>query len=186
MSCFDWRTRLLCPGVSPALRSWLTEPGSLTARCQSLCSHFTVKLLHYGLTRPLPDERGGRQCAKVREVILACDGVPVIFAHTRLCTVAPGGLYKTTTDYSGRGLLARWLARLGLRSLGSLLFSHPGFIRGEIEYCRLDSRHPLFQRVAEFSHPAGTLWARRSLHQLGNQAVLVTEVFLPAIETLGT
>jgi chorismate--pyruvate lyase len=84
-----------------------------------------------------------------------------------------------------RGLLSHWLAGLGVRSLGSLLFAHPGFVRGEIEYLRLDSRHPLFQRVARIALPEETLWARRSLHQLGKQAVLVTEVFLPAIETLG-
>jgi chorismate--pyruvate lyase len=184
MSCFDWRTRLPGRGISPVLRSWLTEPGSLTARCQALCSHFSVQLLHYGFARPLADEGGGRSRLKVREVLLACDGVPVIFAHTTLCTVAlsnhPAG--------QSRGRLSRWLARLGSRSLGSLLFAHPGFTRGEIEYCRLDARHSLFQRVTgrlgNLGQPSGPLWARRSRHSLGGQTVMVTEVFLPAIELL--
>jgi chorismate--pyruvate lyase len=180
MGRFDWRTRLLGRGISPALRSWLTEPGSLTARCQSLCSHFTVQLLHYGFARSLAGEGGSRARSKVREVLLACDGVPVIFAHTTLCTAAlsnhPAG--------QSRGQLSRWLARLGSRSLGSLLFAHPGFARGEIEYCRLDARHPLFQRVIAVCQPFGPLWARRSRHSLGGQTVLVTEVFLPAIELL--
>ena len=183
MSRVIWRTSLVRRGISPALRSWLTEPGSLTARCQSRCEKFMVKVLHYGYFRALADEgRGGRQhqLAKVREVLLSCDGIPVIFAHTSLCTLALSNLPARQS----RGPLSRWLARLGSRSLGSLLFAHPGFRRGEIEYCRLDARHPLFQRVAEVCPLPGQLWARRSRHSLGGQTVLVTEVFLPAIETL--
>ena len=183
MSRFVWRTRLLGRGISPVLRSWLTEPGSLTARCQALCSRFNVQLLNYGFSRPLLGEPGARQGGKVREVLLCCDGIPVIFAHTALSIASlrkcPEG------EISPRGLLSRWLEGLGVRSLGSLLFAHPGFVRGEIEYLRLDSRHPLFQRVAQLVLPETTLWARRSRHKLGKQAVLVTEIFLPAIERLG-
>jgi chorismate lyase len=97
--------------------------------------------------------------------------VPVIFAHTTLSTAT-------------NGRLTRWLSRLGSRSLGSLLFSWPGFRRGTIEYCRLDVRHPLFQRAAVHGVSGKYLWARRSLHRLGGQQVLVTEVFLPAITGL--
>jgi chorismate--pyruvate lyase len=183
MSRFVWRTRLLGRGISPVLRSWLIEPGSLTARCQALCSRFNVQLLNYGLSRPLLGEPGGRQGGKVREVLLCCDGIPVIFAHTTLC-IAPNRKYPEV-EVSARGTLSRWLGGLGVRSLGSLLFAHPGFVRSEIEYLRLDSRHPLFQRVAQVALPETTLWARRSRHQLGKQAVLVTEIFLPAIERLG-
>ena len=180
MGRFDWRTRLLGREISPVLRSWLTEPGSLTSRCQALCSHFTVQLLHYGFARPLVGEGGSRVQSIVREVLLACDGVPVIFAHTTLCT----GVLSNHPAGQSRGQLSRWLARLGSRSLGSLLFAHPGFTRGEIEYCRLDSRHSLFQRVGVVCQPSGPLWARRSRHSLGGQTVMVTEVFLPAIELL--
>ena len=189
MSRVIWRTRLVRRGIPPALQSWLTEPGSLTARCQSRCEKFMVKVLHYGYSRALADEgRGGRQ-VRVREVLLSCDGVPVIFAHTSLCTAPckkhPWGVALSNLPAGqSRGPLSRWLARLGSRSLGSLLFAHPGFQRGEIEYCRLDARHPLFQRVAEVCPLPGQLWARRSRHSLGGQTVLVTEVFLPAIETL--
>lgn len=158
------------------MASWLTERGSLTARCQAACGQFRVRLLAHGLGRPLADEadavgaRRGR--VWVREVVLECDGVPVIFAHTVL-PAAP------------RGRLTRWLARLGSRSLGSLLFAYPGFARGGIETLRLDRRHPLHRRaVAVLGEAAGELWARRSLHRLGGQSVLVTEVFLPTIAGL--
>jgi chorismate--pyruvate lyase len=163
-----WRARLPHGQVERRLASWLTEPGSLTARCQAACAHFRVRLLRYGRARALADEGPGRPIVRVREVLLECDGVPVIFAHTTLST-APGGR------------LSNWIARLGSRSLGSLLFSHPGFARGAIEFCRLDARHPLFRRVAAVAPVAGPLWARRSRHRLGRQEVLVTEVFLPTI-----
>ena len=171
-----WRPCLSGGPNDPVLKSWLTEPGSLTARCQRASRAFRVRLLHYGKGQALADEaiEGGseRQLAWVREVALECDGRPVIFAHTTLA-VRRGGR------------LTRWMARLGSRSLGSLLFSYPGFRRGGIEFLRLDPRHPLHRRAAALSGATGTLWARRSLHRLGQQQVLVTEVFLPAIRDLG-
>ncbi|NJD25098.1 MAG: chorismate lyase [Betaproteobacteria bacterium] len=166
-----WRRCFAGRAPAPALRSWLTESGSLTARCQAACTHFRVRLLRFGRARALADEGCGRPAVQVREVLLECDGVPVIFAHTTLSTATGGRL-------------SRWIARLGSRSLGSLLFAHPGFVRGGIEYCRLDSRHPLYRRVAAVAPVGPELWARRSRHRLGVQEVLVTEAFLPAIGAL--
>lgn len=108
----------------------------------------------------------------MREVLLECDGVPVIFAHSIL-----------SEPRSGR--LGSWFAGLGNRSLGSLLFRYPGFIREEIEFLRLDARHPLYRRVCAAAGAAPCFWARRSRHHLGAASVLVTEVFLPAIVALG-
>ena len=104
-------------------------------------------------------------------VIFFDDGCPVIFAHTTLSTAT-------------RGRLSRWMEGLGDRSLGSLLFAHPGFRRERIEYLRLDHRHPLYRRAAAVAEVDGGLWARRSLHRFSAQRVLVTEVFLPAIRRL--
>lgn len=171
-----WRVRLAGGLVDPILRSWLSEPDSLTARCQRGSSTFRVRLLNYGKGKALADEVAGdatgRQLAWVREVALECDGQPVIFAHTTLSAAA-------------RGRMGRWMAGLGSRSLGSLLFSRPGFKRGAIEFLRLDARHPLYCRAATLCPVTSTLWARRSRHRLGNQAVLVTEVFLPGVARLG-
>ena len=167
----QWHSRPAGGVGDRALRGWLTEAGSLTARCQAACHDFRVRLLRYGKAPPLADESSGRAHAWVREVVLECDGVPVIFAHTTLSTAT-------------NGRLTRWLSRLGSRSLGSLLFSWPGFRRGAIEFRRLDARHPLYRRAAVYDAGVKYLWARRSLHCLGGQEVLVTEVFLPAITRL--
>ena len=171
MTTSHWQPLFAGRVENRVLRGWLTEPGSLTARCQAASRDFRVRLLCYGKARPLADESPGQRNAWVREVILECDGVPVIFAHTTLSTAT-------------NGRLTRWLSRLGSRSLGSLLFSWPGFQRGAIEYCRLDARHPLFRRAAAHGEHGKYLWARRSRHRLGGQQVLVTEVFLPAITGL--
>lgn len=166
-----WRRQLPAAFPDRGLHSWLTEPGSLTARCQRGCHHFAVRLLHSGRGAPLADsdiaQQAGRQCL-VREVLLECDGVPVIFAHTSLSTAE-------------RGRLGRWLAGLGSRSLGSLLFAHPGFRRGPIEFCRLDARDPLYRRAAGHTAMPAQVWARRSRHSMGGQSVLVTEIFLPGL-----
>jgi chorismate--pyruvate lyase len=171
-----WRTRLPRWVCEAGLASWLVETGSLTARCIRLSRSFRVRLLYSGPGRPLADEGlalpGSGAPARVREVLLECDGVPVIFAHTTLAA-------------AGKGRLGRWLAGLGSRSLGSLLFAHPGFRRGPIEFLRLDSRHELYRRAAPFAEAAGRLWARRSWHELDGERVLVTEVFLPAVNRLG-
>ena len=171
-----WRDCLPGSLADPLMRSWLTEPDSLTARCQRACAVFRVRVLNYGKGKALADESAGgkvgRELAWVREVALECDGIPVIFAHTTLSTTV-------------NGRLTRWMARLGSRSLGSVLFAYPGFRRASIEYLRLNAQHPLYQRAATLCAPGKTLWARRSLHRLGHQQVLVTEVFLPAIARLG-
>ncbi|MBS1190068.1 MAG: chorismate lyase [Rhodocyclaceae bacterium] len=178
MATARWRSRLFPAPADRRLASWLTEPGSLTARCQAASGHFRIRLLSQGSGRPLPDEAAAvgmqrRQRAWVREVLLECDGVPVIYAHTIL-------------PRAPRGRLAGWLAGLGSRSLGSLLFAHPGFARGAIEFRRLDRRHPLYGRADRCAGKGDAiqLWARRSAHRLGGQTVLVTEVFLPWIVRL--
>lgn len=179
---FGWRERFFRTAENLPYVSWLTEPGSLTARCQRACGSFRVRLLGQRLDVPTRDEAPlfsgwtpgwHRGRLWVREVVLECDGCPVIFAHTTL-PVTP------------RGRLSRWLARLGSRSLGSLLFAYPGFARGSIEIKRLDARHPLYRRAVAAGGVAGVqaLWARRSMHHLNGQQVLVTEVFLPAIAAL--
>ena len=167
----QWRSKLGPGAPETRLASWLGEPDSLTARCRRACMEFRIRLLRSGLMQPIADESTRQQLAHVREVLLECDGVPVIFAHSVLSTVT-------------NGRLTRWLAGLGSRSLGSLLFSFPGFKRGQLEFLRLDARHPLYRLAAPWATGAPQLWARRSEHRLGRQVLCVTEVFLPAINRL--
>lgn len=168
-----WHSTLVRSTENADYLSWLRDRGSLTLRIQAR-GRFAVRVLRQGLARPIRDEAamlGLRMGSHVlvREVALLCDGVEVAFAHTVL-------------PCRPRGPLTRWLARLGSRSLGSLLFSHTGFVRGEMSFKRLDYRHPLFEAASRvIGGRPRALWARRSMFRFASQSVLVTEVFSPAL-----
>ena len=160
-----------------SLRSWLSDRGSLTRRLKSRCASFRVVPLATGLACPNPDEYallgmapGTR--AYVRDVLLLCNDVPVVFAHS----VLPHA-----------GLRGGWsgITRLGSRPLGEALFSDPRILRQPLAYHRVRPGHPLFRAIAEQQAlAASSLWARRSVFCLNGHPLLVTEVFLPAIEAL--
>lgn len=169
-----WHRRLPRHDAPRYLRQWLLDEGSLTARLQRR-GRFSLELLAQELDTPSADEAllfglVPGQKARIREVALAVDGRPFVFAHTVL-PIRP------------RGPVTGWLARLGKRSLGSMLFSRPGFERGALSCCRLDSRHPLYipAMMALGLSGSAPLWARRSCFRFGQQQVLVTEVFSPEL-----
>lgn len=171
-----WHSRLLRSADNASFLPWLHDRGSLTARLEDR-GHFAVRVLRQGLGQPTADEAVAlglerNAPAWVREVALSCDERIVIFAHTVL-------------PCRPRGPLALWLARLGNRSLGALLFAHAGFKRGTMTFKRLDRRHALFLPALTAlqigDRLPGTLWARRSPFGFGGQSVLVTEVFSPLL-----
>lgn len=173
----QWRSRVLRTADNLSFLPWLRDRGSLTARIQAR-GRFAVELLRQDLGRPTGDEavalgleRGAH--AWIREVALSCDDRIVVFAHTVL-------------PCRPRGPLTRWLARLGNRSLGALLFADAGFVRGPMNVKRIDRRDELFAPALAAMHLDGqdapdTLWARRSHFGFGAQSVLVTEVFSPTL-----
>ena len=162
------------------MRAWLTAGGSLTARLTAHSDAFRVQRLHQRTAICLADEArviGMQRPGRVleREVLLRCDGAPVVFAHT----VVP--MSATATDWP-------LFNALGERSLGSTLFYDPLVTRGELEFARIRAGHPLMQR-ARAALGAGVdggtvLYARRCLYRRRRGSLLVTEVFLPAVLAL--
>ncbi len=161
---------------SPQMRDWLTDRASLTVKLMARSTHFRVRRLRQGRAMCLPDEVdaiGLPRCMLVREreVLLQCDDVSVVYAHT----IVP--LNATASDWP-------FFGALGERSLGTTLFGDPSVVRGEMQFARLSANHWLTQRaaaatgVAQFAKP---LFARRCLYKRKNGVLLVTEVFLPAI-----
>ena len=160
------------------MRDWLATAGSLTARLVAHSQAFRVQRLHQGASLCLADEaqaigmhRPGR--VREREVLLRCDGVPVVFAHTVVpvsCTAADWPLFSA----------------LGERSLGSTLFYDPLVTRGELEFARIRAGHPLLERArAVLGGMDDTVYyARRCLYRRRNGTLLVTEVFLPPVTKL--
>lgn len=106
------------------------------------------------------------ELAVVREVFLREAKRPLVFAHSVVARQDLRGAW-------------RGLSRLGSRPLAEMLFHDPTVARLPMEYKKIDSRHPLFQRAAKVVKIAdNTLWARRSVFVKQGRALLVTEVFL--------
>ncbi|WLI88411.1 chorismate lyase [Massilia sp. R2A-15] len=173
-----WHRHVNAVAPTDAMRAWLTEGGSLTARLMRHSAAFRVQKLHQRSALCLSDEaqkigmaRPGRVWE--REVLLRCDGEPVVFAHT----VVP--LSASASDWPLFG-------HLGERSLGSTLFYDPLVRRGELEFARLRAGHPLVQRAhAALGGAEDTIYyARRCLYRRHQGTLLVTEVFLPSVINL--
>ncbi len=161
------------PVAAGALRRWLTDRGSLTARLEQHAGPIRVRVLFQGLRRVNRDEAflfaSPDARVLVREVLLLRGATPLVFAHTVL---APDGL---------RGVW-RSIAGLGTRPLGAALFADPRIARYPLRQKRLPRMHPLYLRAAaQLRRPPPPLWARRSIFAAGKSPILVSEVFLPAI-----
>ncbi|HRP98369.1 MAG TPA: chorismate lyase [Rhodocyclaceae bacterium] len=171
-----WRARPARATVPAALRAWLTDAGSLTARIRARCGAFSVRVLCQRLARVRPDEAalvGLRryEVAWVREVLLVADGRPVVFARSVLPRRSVRGAWHL---FHG----------IGSRPLGAALFADPRIVRGALACASLDRRDARYHRAlaaAGSDVSPRVLWARRSLFRLHGRALLVTEVFLPPI-----
>lgn len=174
-----WHTHVNATRPSANLRDWLTLGTSLTARLRERSAQFAVRRLRQHIVFTLQDECDvlsipHDERVHEREVLLCCDDVPVVFAHT----VMP---FSNTHD--------DWPAfhDLGEQSLGALLFDDPLVSRGALQFSRLPLQHPLVSRIYS-AIPAeqieSRLHARRCLFQRKRSKMLVTEVFLPRITQL--
>jgi len=167
--------------AAPLLRSWLADPDSMTFKLRKRCTQLGVQRLRQGNGNALADEcallgLNSRQPVQERDVILHCDGQPVLFGHT----VTPAAS------------LHEWpfLRRLGNRPLGASLFADPLVQRAPIQFARLHAAHPLVRRLCQAFEPSVSLgvqlplYARRSLFRRHGSLLLVTDVFLPALGKL--
>ena len=174
-----WHRHVNAVAPAAAMRAWLTAGGSLTARLVAHSGAFRVQRLHQRTALCLADEARAIGMARPgrvweREVLLRCDGKPVVFAHT----VVP--MTATAADWPLFG-------RLGERSLGTTLFCDPLVRRGELEFARLRVGHPLVRRARAAlgeAFPRPVYYARRCLYRRHQGTLLVTEVFLPPVMDL--
>ncbi|MGI9247204.1 MAG: chorismate--pyruvate lyase family protein [Steroidobacteraceae bacterium] len=160
----------------PALRSWLAEPGLLTARIRDLCR----ERMRFHMLGPL---RGARMSDELqwrletyesrcllREIEFRCETERIVFAQT----VLPES--TVTAD--------PWLRELGDQPIGeSLRRAGLPVEREPLEYLLLPPTHALAMAASDASPDAQheMLWARRAVYRLGGSPILVQEVFLPAL-----
>src|SRR6185312_8915186 len=130
-----WHSHVDAVHANPMMRDWLNDRISLTAKLMRASTHFRVRRLMQRQSMPLMDEVAAiglrkRTQVREREVLLECDGVPVVYAHT----VVP--LDATASDWP-------FFGTLGERSLGTTLFGDPKVMRGALQFARLHASHPL-------------------------------------------
>ncbi|MGJ9417035.1 chorismate--pyruvate lyase family protein [Massilia sp. CMS3.1] len=174
-----WHRKLAAVGTDAAMRDWLATRGSLTARLVAASGTFRVRRLHQkaapcSFEEAAPIGLARRERVWEREVMLCCDGVPVVFGHT----VVP--MSATASDWP-------LFSALGERSLGTTLFHDPRVVRGPLEFARLRGSHPLLARAraALGGNLDGHVFhARRCVYRRHQGLLMVTEVFLPAVVKL--
>jgi chorismate--pyruvate lyase len=179
LSLARWHGHVNAVQAPAWLRPWLTHRASLTARLKAHSQQFRVQRLSQDSQICLQDEAAVIGLSRVlqvheREVILRCDGVPVVYGHT----IVP--LNATATEWP-------LFAALGERSLGTTLFNDPQVRREQLFYARIAQDHPLWQRIRhtlpDLTLPP-RLYARRSIFRRKGGCLLVTEVFLPQMAEL--
>lgn len=173
-----WHDHVNGSAAPRQLRHWLTDRVSLTVKLIAHSERFRVQKLAQRRAVCLADEARAIGLARPmmvqeREVLLVCDGTPVVYAHTAVPLTADADDWP-------------FFGSLGERSLGTTLFGDPLVQRGALRYAKLSSAHPLYARAAGATG-AGQgqqLYARRCLFRRKSGVLLVTEVFLPAISGL--
>lgn len=157
----EWKQAHQTTLTDPYLKNWLLDTGSLTERIQSLCHQFSLMVLGQSSIALHDSEKSllaqNADCDhQVREVLLCGNSTPWVFARS----VIP------------KRLLDEELANLGNEPLGKRLFNDSRFSRSNFELCCLSAKTLGYENNRE-------LWGRRSVFTLGNDAMIVAEVFLP-------
>jgi chorismate--pyruvate lyase len=151
-----------------AHRPWLLDDGSLTGRLIELRQgRFAVQRLDQGWQVPLFSERRllgqmPRQQALVREVLLTLADRPVVFARSVFPIASLSG------DLGH-------LRRLQNKSLGAILFKHPGMHRSPFEIAHIPGDSDYLPTQLHQDRPA---WARRCRFDIQGKCLMVSEVFL--------
>lgn len=162
--------RQLPPDLSSNLRSWLLEPGLLTARIRTEAGRpatLHLRSLHWSELSPIQRERLSVESTRcfVREIELVTDAKRWVFAQTLVS--------------ESKRALQGWLAALGSRTLGEALSTCKRVVYGPLEFAFLAPSHPLALR-AQHGCEAWTCarWARRRWIALEGQRLLLQELIL--------
>lgn len=157
--------------LTPAEQSWLLDQGSLTARLKNLSDSFEVKLIGQA-SLPIAshehDFLNEHKPTMVREVLLYCDDEPWVFARSLI----PEQLQKNAPAI---------LKHLGNQPLGERLFRQPNLQRDSFQVAKFEQGSKVHELSLSLGYSAAfPLHGRRSRFIVGQEALLVQEVFLPS------
>ncbi len=164
------RHQLFNQSIHPSVLSWLFDTSSLTARLIERCADdFSVRVISQKWQKLDSGEASAMglnnvHSALVRQVLLCCDGQPLVYART----VIPSTTIK--------GAQRRY-ANMGNRPLGAMLFADRTMRREAVEVGFLPADHAANQ-YTNFDQP---IWGRRSVFRVSNRPLLVSEYFLPEL-----
>lgn len=156
---------------------WLRAPGSLTAHLRHACRRFEVRPVRQGRCAAEPDEARelglpARARVHAREVVLACDGRPVVWARSVVGARALRGPWKA-------------LAGLGVRPLAELLFQGRRVRRTPMRHASLAPLGCWRIEGSGLEARRAALRARRSTFIRRGARLVLTEVFAPAVAGRG-
>ncbi len=154
----------------PTHQHWFQYKGSMTG---AIVSHFpsaSFKLLEASVGPLISDEA---TCFKkkslsfwTRHILFHDNNQPLLFART----VTP--IQDNTPT--------EWVTTLGNTPLASRLFQQEGVTRNKITQIQLNQTHPYHSLTQHYlKQPQPDLTARRSLFQMNQHPLLITEIFLP-------
>lgn len=168
----SWQQQVPHPAHLPMVQNLaeLWQVNSLTLALKALSPNFSVTVLTLDDTKAHVDEVAFAATDPLfcREVTLSLDGHAVVWARS-VC-------HRHS---------AHWLPILdcGTQPLGHRLFDGSLPIsRSPFEYAWLAPVHPMLPPAVAVTLPETGVGARRSTFWWGDEALLLTECFLPAIE----
>lgn len=155
--------------LSPLLKRWLLDPGSLTERLQRHAHSFQVDVQHHGAGPLTADEHQAiapwhEHNSQCREVLLCDAQTPLVFARSVIPT-APDGLLHA-------------LQHIGDSPLGEALFTHPEVTTGAFELAHFPVSSQIGVLNQRLTGISATIWGRRRNFYVAETPVLVAEVFL--------
>jgi len=168
------RHQLFNQVVPPALLPWLFDSSSLTARLIALCGNeFSVRVVSQHWQKIESEESRAMalphaHSALVRQVLLCCGDVPLVYART---------VIPATTIKGGQ----RRYANMGNRPLGAMLFSDRTMRREGVRVAMLPASHEAYRYVKCDSD----VWGRQSVFRVSGKPILVSEYFLPELFNRG-
>jgi len=159
------------------MMEWLMDEQSLTKRLiQSCAEQFSVQVLNQSWVKPTRAEQKlltvhAGQKVLLRQVILYCGKQPMVFAHSLIPLKTLRGKHRR-------------LGCLKNKPLGKYLFAKPYLRRTSLQWSLISPSNALYHVIAKNNAITGNVWGRRSLFHLKQKKLLVSEYFLPAIQTL--
>lgn len=150
--------------IPTALWPWLATSASLTKKLRE-CGELSVVVLEDHWGKPTQRERKKlglqpRQAARIRTVLLKCDGVIVIYGRSIIPAQSLRGHWRR-------------VKHLKDKPLGGYLFKHRTLSRSPVEITELPAS--LFPNIDK------KVWARRSVFLQYGPGILVNEAFFDTI-----